>query len=97
MVAKCPKCEATEFSIVKREDKMFCYVACKKCETIVGVLEDIDFNERHNIIIANEQGIDRHITQLEMKVESLAKENKELREITENTNAIVCQISKKIR
>lgn len=53
MGAKCPKCESMDFSIVKREDKLFCYVACKKCGTVVGVLEDVDFKERYKTIIEN--------------------------------------------
>lgn len=49
------------------------------------------------MIISNQQGVDRHITQLEMKIEELARENKELHEYVEHTNSIVCQINNKIR
>ena len=85
------------FTIIKRDDKSFCYVACKECGTVVGVLEDIDFKERLKMIISNQEGVDRHITQLEMKIEELARENKELHEYVEHTNSIVCQINNKIR
>lgn len=72
---------------------MTAYVACKECGTVVGVLEDIDFKERLKTIISTQQGVDRHITQLEMKIEELARENK----YVEHTNSIVCQINNKIR
>lgn len=97
MVAKCPKCESTDFSIVKREDKLFCYVACKKCGAVIGVLEDIDFKERYKTIIDNQQGVDRHIAQFELMLDKIINENKESHDIAEHTNAIVCQMSKKLR
>lgn len=97
MEAKCPKCESMDFSVVKREDKLYCYVACKNCGTVVGVLEDVDFKERYKTIIGNQQGIDRHIAQLEMMLEKEIKKNKELHDIIEHTNAVVCQMSNKLR
>ena len=66
------------------------HVACKKCGTIIGILEDVDFKERYKTIIGNQQGIDRHIAQLEMMLEKVIKENKELHDIMEHTNAVVC-------
>ena len=32
MEAKCPKCESIDFSIVKREDKLFCMLHVKNAE-----------------------------------------------------------------
>ncbi len=97
MEAKCPKCEATDFGLTKRKDKAYCYVTCKKCGTVVGVLEDIDFGERYKTIIGNQQGIDRHISQLEMKVQEYTKRYDELQEIVENTNSMIFQMAKRIR
>ena len=95
--AKCPKCEKTEFSIVKREDKKFCYVSCKGCGTIVGVLEDIDFNVRGKTIIDNQNAIDRHISALESKIEDMEAERNDIKDIIENIHSMVYGISKKVR
>lgn len=63
---------------------------------VIGVLEDVNFNKRYETITQNQNGIDRHITRLEMKIDELEKENKDIREIVENIESIVYQISKKI-
>lgn len=85
-VAKCPKCENDTFKIEKREDKNFCYVICEKCNTTIGVLEDIDFKERLNNIVNNQvklQGfINEKTNDLDCKVDKRYKElNDKLDEI----------------
>lgn len=96
METKCPKCEATDFSVIKNQDHTYCLVTCKNCGTVVGVLEDVDFKERFKTTIANQQGIDRHISMLESKIEDLEAEQKNIRDMIENTYSLVFNINKKI-
>lgn len=83
MEAKCPKCENTSFQIVKREDKLFCYVCCKECGTVIGVLEDIDFKKRYDKIINNHVFFERKINDLEEKLDKLTKEQSEILDTVE--------------
>lgn len=97
MEAKCPKCENTSFSIIKRDDKLFCYVACDECGCVVGILEDIDFNKKYKKIIQNHGFFEGRINELESKLKELEQQNKLITEISELTNNTVNQILKKIK
>lgn len=72
-MAKCPKCENDNFKIEKREDELYCYVVCSKCNTLVGVLEDIDFKKKLNLITNNQCGIDRLINEKYSNMEYASK------------------------
>lgn len=85
-MAKCPKCENDKFKIEKREDKLYCYVVCSECNTIVGVLEDIDFNKRLNIIINNQRVLDGLINEKHNNLEYYNK--KQAEELTEKLDDI---------
>lgn len=85
-MAKCPKCENDKFKIEKRKDKLYCYVVCSECNTLVGVLEDIDFNKRLNLIINNQCGIDRLINE---KINDIQYTNeKQFKELTDKLDII---------
>lgn len=104
MSAKCPKCEGTEFSIEQREDKVFCYVVCNKCSSIVGVLENIDFKKknstdttRYDKIIQNHGFFENRINQLENELKELKRQNNTVLEMVEITNNNVYKILKNVR
>jgi hypothetical protein len=81
MDAKCSKCEGIEFSIKKREDKVYCYVVCKSCGTINGVLEDIDFNKSHDNVIKNHNFFKKRFNDLEEQMKEMEKREKEMFEL----------------
>lgn len=78
MDAKCPKCEGLEFGIKKREDGIFCYVTCKECGSVVGVLEDVDFQKHHNRVIKNHGFFEKRINDLEEQIKEISDKNKEI-------------------
>ncbi|MBM7869241.1 putative Zn finger protein [Clostridium pascui] len=67
-MAKCPKCENENFKIEKRGGTLFCYVVCSECNTVVGVLEDINFKKQLDLIINNECGLDRLINERHQEI-----------------------------
>lgn len=101
-MAKCPKCENDTFKIEKREDQIYCYVVCEKCNTVVGVLEDIDFKKHNNAIskdlklsIQNECGLDRLINE---KTEGLKTQlNKNYSELNNKIDDIQALLYKIIK
>lgn len=80
MEPKCPSCGESGFSIIKREDQIFCYVCCDSCGCIVGVLEDIDFNKRYNKIIQNHGFFEAKIDEIQEKLDLILKKDKEISE-----------------
>lgn len=96
MDAKCPKCENTSFTIVKREDKIYCYVVCKECESIVGVLEDIDLKKHNEHVIRNHGFFENRINQLENELNELKNQNKIILEMVEVINNNTYKLLKKV-
>lgn len=82
-MAKCPKCENGSFNIEKRKDTAYCYVVCNKCNTIVGILEDIDFKEHSAHVIRNHGFFEKRINDLEEKLTAAEKREKEMLEMIE--------------
>lgn len=83
---KCVKCDNTKFKIEKLENNQFCYIICTECDTAVGVLEDIDFKKHNNKVINNHGMLHRKVVELEEKIESINKTNKEIYNILELIN-----------
>lgn len=70
-MSKCPKCENDTFEIKSFDGKSVCFVECKECSSVIGVLENIDFKERFKVVINNQLGIDRLINE---RTEDIKKE-----------------------
>lgn len=76
----CPKCGKSKFSIVKRDDKTFCYVCCDSCGCVVGTLEDIDFKKeiktagnRYDKVIRNHAFFESRLNEMQEKIEKIEK------------------------
>lgn len=91
-MSKCPKCNNSEFSIDTKTYSSIAFVKCTECESVVGVLENIDFNTKFNLITNNQTGLERLIN---IRTDEIKSEiRKELNEQNDKIDYILGVIEK---
>lgn len=83
--SKCIKCNSTNFEMIKTMGVVF--VQCAECGGVVGVVEDIEFKERFETIISNQQKNDiyvtREVNEIESSLDKIKKQELQIQDIAD--------------